>query len=68
MKKQKETNEYDLDLKRFLNHRKTFPWAFLIKLALGIGLIIFIYYLSNQMMDNVKTKKQKDFEIEIINP
>jgi hypothetical protein len=57
---------YDLDLGRFKGHKKVFPWMFLIKVILGLGLVTFIYFTTKEMVSrSEQTPVPQNEEIEV---
>lgn len=64
MKKSELENEYELNLRRYKNHRKVFPWGFILKVIIGLVLVALVYYMTNEL---VKKQEQQveEFEIEV---
>lgn len=60
-----EHKKHDLDLGRHRNHRRVFPWVFIIKVVIGLGMIAFIYYFSNQLIEDAETKKENEMSIPV---
>lgn len=59
-----EEKKYGLDLRRHAGHRKAIPVLMIIKVLLGIGAILLVFYLISQMID-LAEKKQPVNAIEI---
>lgn len=65
---EKEQDDYGIDLKRFTNHKKVFPWMFIIKAILGLAMIAAAYYFSKELIhkQEQETKKpHQEIEVEI---
>lgn len=64
MKETDSDNEYDLNLGRFKNHRRVFPWGFILKAIIGLVLIAIVYYMTNELVKK-QEQKEEQFEIEV---
>lgn len=53
-----DDKNYGLDLKRFTNHKKVFPWRFIVKVIIGLALAGFVYYVSNELAQSQKEISQ----------
>lgn len=60
----KSKDDYELDLKQYSNHRKVFPWMFIVKIIIGASMIGLIYYMTKAVIER-QTPKEVNTEIEI---
>ncbi|MBK9190581.1 MAG: hypothetical protein IPM77_03230 [Crocinitomicaceae bacterium] len=65
MKNTDPENDYELNLGRFKNHRRVFPWSFILKVIIGLALVALVYYMTNELIKKQKQQKEEEFEIEI---
>jgi hypothetical protein len=59
---------YDIDLGRFKNHKKVFPWMFVIKVIIGLTMMAFIYYMTKELFEKPSVPGQipgEGIEVEI---
>lgn len=57
-----EEKDYGLNLQRFANHKRVFPWRFIIKVIIGITLVVLVYYLTNQVVERQKVNGRPEPE------
>lgn len=66
MEDNQEEKDYQINLKRFVRHEKVFPWRFIVKVIIGLALVAFVYYLTQEMVSNEPERnKEKDQGIEV---
>ena len=55
-----------IDLNRYRNHQRKFPWGLVRKLIIGIATVLLLYYFTQQMAEaNEKKEDEKPNEIEV---
>lgn len=60
-RKVEETDRrYGLDLKKFTNHKKVFPWMFVLKIILGLSLILAAFYFSKVLEKETSIDESSD--------
>lgn len=65
MKEPEKERPYDLNIGKFKSHERVFPWMFVLKVVLGLGMIAFIYFMTREMFSQKNPAPSNGIPVEI---